>query len=110
MGNFDVNLSEKDEAQLKTLAKDTAYSRLAGSFQQYAAGEMALGAGEGMAQGGGALSGAFLGAGIRRRGSGLRRSGRRAGDGEVPELPGRQPERGQVLLFLRHFAGPGHGQ
>ena len=40
MGNFDINLSEQDEAQLKTLAKDTAYSRLAGSFQQYAAGEM----------------------------------------------------------------------
>ena len=52
MGNFDINLSEQDETQLKTLAKDTAYSRLAGSFQQYAAGEMALGAGQGMAQGG----------------------------------------------------------
>ncbi|MGH9095053.1 MAG: SPFH domain-containing protein, partial [Acidimicrobiales bacterium] len=36
MGNFDVNLSDGDEAQLKTLAKDTAYSRLAGSFNQYA--------------------------------------------------------------------------
>ena len=33
MGNFDVNLSEADEAQLKTLAKDTAYSRLAGGVQ-----------------------------------------------------------------------------
>jgi membrane protease subunit (stomatin/prohibitin family) len=64
MGNFDVNLSEQDEAQLKTLAKDTAYSRLAGSFNQYAAGEMALGAGAGMAQGGGATGGAFLAAGL----------------------------------------------
>jgi membrane protease subunit (stomatin/prohibitin family) len=64
MGNFDINLSEQDEAQLKTLAKDTAYSRLAGSFQQYAAGEMALGAGEGMARGGGAVNGAFLAAGV----------------------------------------------
>ncbi len=64
MGNFDVNLSDADEAQLKTLAKDTAYSRLAGSFNQYAAGEMALGAGQGMAQGGAATGGAFLAAGL----------------------------------------------
>ena len=33
--------------QLKQLAKDTSYSQLAGGFQQYAAGEMALGAGPG---------------------------------------------------------------
>src|ERR1700678_2454350 len=64
MGNFDINLSEEDEKQLKSLAKDTAYSRLAGSFQQYAAGEMALGAGQGMAQGGAGVGGAFLGAGL----------------------------------------------
>jgi membrane protease subunit (stomatin/prohibitin family) len=64
MGNFDVNLSDEDEAQLKTLAKDTAYSRLAGSFGQYAAGEMQLGAGQGMAKGGGATGGAFLAAGL----------------------------------------------
>jgi membrane protease subunit (stomatin/prohibitin family) len=64
MGNFDINLSEEDEKQLKSLAKDTAYSRLAGGFQQYAAGEMALGAGAGMAQGGGAVGGAFLAAGL----------------------------------------------
>jgi membrane protease subunit (stomatin/prohibitin family) len=64
MGNFTISLGEEDEAQLKTLARDTAYSRLAGSFQQYAAGEMQLGAGEGMAQGGQAVGGAFLGAGL----------------------------------------------
>ncbi|MGI8753863.1 MAG: SPFH domain-containing protein [Acidimicrobiales bacterium] len=64
MGNFDVNLSDTDEATLKNLAKDTAYSRLAGSFNQYAAGEMALGAGEGMSKGGGATGGAFLAAGL----------------------------------------------
>ncbi len=64
MGNFDVNLSEGDEAQLKTLAKDTAYTRLAGGFNRYAAGEMALGAGQGMAKGGGADQGAFLAAGL----------------------------------------------
>jgi membrane protease subunit (stomatin/prohibitin family) len=64
MGNFDVNLSESDEAQLKTLAKDTAYSRLAGGFNRYAMGEMAIGAGEGMAKGGGGDSGAFIAAGV----------------------------------------------
>jgi membrane protease subunit (stomatin/prohibitin family) len=64
MGNFDVNLAPEDSEQLKRLAKDTSYSRLAGSFNQYAAGELALGAGAGMAQGGGAVGGAFLGAGL----------------------------------------------
>jgi membrane protease subunit (stomatin/prohibitin family) len=64
MGNFDVNLSPEDEKQLKQLAKDTSYSQLAGGFQNYAQGEMALGAGQGMAQGGAAVDGAFLGAGF----------------------------------------------
>ena len=64
MGNFDVNLAEEDEARLKALAKDASYSRLAGGFQQYAAGEALLGAGQGMAQGGGAVQGAFLAAGL----------------------------------------------
>src|SRR6266571_3641401 len=64
LGNFDVNLSPEDEKQLKQLAKDTSYSQLAGGFQNYAAGEMALGAGQGMAKGGGAADGAFLGAGF----------------------------------------------
>jgi membrane protease subunit (stomatin/prohibitin family) len=64
MGNFDINLKPEDEQQLKQLAKDTSYSQLAGGFQQYAAGEMALGAGQGMAQGGGATEGAFLAAGF----------------------------------------------
>jgi membrane protease subunit (stomatin/prohibitin family) len=64
MGNFDINLSPEDATELKRLAKDTSYSQLAGGFQQYAAGEMALGAGQGMAQGGGATEGAFLAAGF----------------------------------------------
>jgi len=80
MGNFDINLSDEDEAQLKTLAKDTAYSRLAGSFNQYAAGEMQLGAGEGMAKGGGATGGAFLAAGV-----GL------GGQAAAPQQPGSPP-------------------
>ena len=64
MGNFDVNLAEDDENRLKTLAKDISYTQLAGGFQQYAAGEALLGAGEGMAQGGGGTTGAFLATGI----------------------------------------------
>jgi membrane protease subunit (stomatin/prohibitin family) len=64
LGNFTITLAPEDEEQLKRLAKDTAYSQLAGGFQQYAAGEMALGAGQGMAQGGGATEGAFLAAGF----------------------------------------------
>jgi membrane protease subunit (stomatin/prohibitin family) len=64
MGNFDINLSPEDAAQLKQLAKDTSYSQLAGGFGQYAAGEMALGAGQGLSKGGGSTEGAFLAAGI----------------------------------------------
>jgi membrane protease subunit (stomatin/prohibitin family) len=64
MGNFDINLSDDDEAQLKNLARDTAYSKLAGSFNQYAAGEAALGAGQGMAKGGAGVGGAFIAAGM----------------------------------------------
>lgn len=64
MGNFTVTLGEEDEAQLKALARDTAYSRLAGSFQQYAAAEVQLGAGQGMAKGGEAVGGAFLATGL----------------------------------------------
>jgi membrane protease subunit (stomatin/prohibitin family) len=64
MGNFDINLSPEDEQQLKQLAKDTSYSQLAGGFQNYAQGEMALGAGQGMAKGGAGVDGALLGAGF----------------------------------------------
>ena len=92
MGNFDINLSEQDETQLKSLAKDTAYSRLAGGFQQYAAGEMALGAGQGMAQGGGAVSGAFLAAGMGM-----------GGQAAAPVQPGPPPPPGPG------FAGGGAG-
>ncbi|APE36894.1 hypothetical protein BOX37_26505 [Nocardia mangyaensis] len=65
MGNFDINLAPEDADRLKRLAKDTRYIELAGGFGQYAAGELALGAGQGMAHGGdSALGGAFLGAGL----------------------------------------------
>jgi membrane protease subunit (stomatin/prohibitin family) len=99
MGNFDINLSEQDEAQLKTLAKDTAYSRLAGSFGQYAAGEMALGAGQGMAQGGAGVGGAFLAAGL-----GL------GGQAAAPAAPGPPPPAGPGFAGGgAGFAGPAAG-
>jgi len=64
MGNFDINLGEEDEANLKGYAKDTAYSRLAGGFQQYAQGEALLGAGQGLAKGGAGAGNAFIGVGM----------------------------------------------
>src|SRR6516164_3000988 len=63
-GNLDVNLDDDDNARLKKLAADTSYSRLAGSFLQAAQAEALQGAGEGMAQGGAAVTPMFLGAGL----------------------------------------------
>jgi membrane protease subunit (stomatin/prohibitin family) len=64
LGNVDVNLDDDDNARLKKLAGDTAYSRLAGGFLQAAQAEALQGAGQGMAQGGGAVTPMFLGAGL----------------------------------------------
>ncbi|MGI8847114.1 MAG: SPFH domain-containing protein [Candidatus Dormibacteria bacterium] len=64
MGNFTISLDDESQQRLDQFSKDVAYSRMAGSFQQYAAGELALGAGEGMAQGGSGVAPAFLGAGL----------------------------------------------
>ncbi len=75
LGNFTIAIKADDEETLKNFKRDTAYSRLAGGFQQYAAGSAMLGAGEGMAKGGGggggggaegnaALGGAGLGVGF----------------------------------------------
>lgn len=62
MGNFDINLAPEDADRLKRLAKDTRYIELAGGFQNYAAGELALGAGHGMAHGNVTPDGGLLGA------------------------------------------------
>ncbi|WP_063014039.1 SPFH domain-containing protein [Nocardia kruczakiae] len=65
MGNFDITLAPEDAERLKRLAKDVTYIRLAGDFQRYAAGEMALGAGQGLAHShGGGGEGGFLGAAL----------------------------------------------
>jgi membrane protease subunit (stomatin/prohibitin family) len=63
-GNLDVNLDDDDNVRLKKLAGDTAYSRLAGGFLQAAQAEALQGAGEGMAQGGGAVAPMFLATGF----------------------------------------------
>ena len=63
-GNLDVNLDDEDNARLKKLAGDTAYSRLAGGFLQAAQAEALQGAGQGMAEGGGAVSPMFMAAGF----------------------------------------------
>jgi membrane protease subunit (stomatin/prohibitin family) len=64
LGNVDVNLDDDDNARLKKLAGDTAYSRLAGGFLQAAQAEALQGAGEGMAQGGAAVTPLFFGTGM----------------------------------------------
>jgi membrane protease subunit (stomatin/prohibitin family) len=68
MGNFTISIKEEDEATLKKLSKDVAYSKLAGGFQAYAQGQAMLGAAEGMAKGGdgggAALQGMGLGVGF----------------------------------------------
>src|SRR5215467_7690384 len=69
LGNVDVNLDDDDNARLKKLAGDTAYSRLAGGFLQAAQAEMLQGAGQGMAQGGGAVTPMFLGMGVGMAGN-----------------------------------------
>jgi membrane protease subunit (stomatin/prohibitin family) len=63
MGNFDITLAPEDAERLKRLAKDVTYIRLAGDFQRYAAGELALGAGQGFAHGSTGGDG-FLGAAL----------------------------------------------
>jgi membrane protease subunit (stomatin/prohibitin family) len=73
MGNFTLSIKEEDEATLKKLTKDTAYSKLAGGFGAYAQGQAMLGAAEGMAKGGdgggAALQGAGLGLGFAMAGN-----------------------------------------
>jgi len=67
-GNFTVSIKPEDEATLKKLSKDVAYTRLAGGFQNYAQGQAMLGAAEGMAKGGGDGGG---GAGGAMQGMGM---------------------------------------
>ena len=66
MGNFTISINDTDEETLKKYRRDVTYSKLAGGFQQYGAGEAMIGLGEGAAKGGGggAAGSAFLGMGV----------------------------------------------
>jgi len=64
LGNVDINLDDDDNARLKKLAGDTAYTRLAGGFLQAAQAEALQGAGEGMSKGGEGETPMFFGAGM----------------------------------------------
>lgn len=75
LGNFVVDLDEEDSANLKSLYTDAAYMRTLGgvdNYQKFASGKAMMGAGEGMAKGGGGegggasglLGGAGLGVGL----------------------------------------------
>lgn len=75
LGNFVLSIKEEDEKNLKKLYTDAAYVRMAGGmqgYQQFASGKAMMGAGEGMAKGGGQggeggnamLGGAALGVGF----------------------------------------------
>ncbi|MEV0032727.1 SPFH domain-containing protein [Nocardia sp. NPDC050793] len=61
LGNFDINLAPEDTDRIKRLAKDRTYIDIAGGFQPYAAGELALGAGHGLSR---TDAGGFLGAAL----------------------------------------------
>jgi membrane protease subunit (stomatin/prohibitin family) len=64
MGNFTISIKPEDEESLKKFRRDVQYTKLAGSFQQAAAGEALEGIGEGAASGGGAAGPAVLGVGL----------------------------------------------
>lgn len=88
LGNFTVSIKEEDEATLKKLTKDTAYSKLAGGFGQYAQGQAMLGAAEGMSKGGegggAALQGAGLGLGFAMAGNLAQAQAQARGGGGAP--------------------------
>jgi membrane protease subunit (stomatin/prohibitin family) len=64
MGNFTISLDPKDEETLKNYRRDVSYTKLAGGFQQYGAGEALRGIGEGAAKGDGGGNAALLGLGV----------------------------------------------
>jgi membrane protease subunit (stomatin/prohibitin family) len=67
LGNFTITLKPEDEEKLKSYLQDVQYTKLAGGFQQYGAGEAMIGAGKGLAQGpgsGGGVNPAFFGVGM----------------------------------------------
>jgi len=68
LGNFNLNMNPQDEERLNKLYETSAYVNMAGGiagYQQLAAGQAMMGAGQGLAQGGGkGDSGLGVGAGL----------------------------------------------
>jgi membrane protease subunit (stomatin/prohibitin family) len=85
LGNVDINLDDDDNARLKKLAGDTAYSRLAGGFLQAAQAEAMQGAGEGMSKGGEGVAPMFIGTGLGMAGQMMQAPGQAP---PVPPPPG----------------------
>ena len=74
LGNFVIAIDEEDADNLKRLYTDAAYLKTVGgvgNYQRFAAGKAMLGAGEGMAKGGGGGDGGAGGAGGLLGGAGL---------------------------------------
>ncbi|HEX4215823.1 MAG TPA: SPFH domain-containing protein [Candidatus Dormibacteraeota bacterium] len=92
LGNFTISIKDDDEATLKNYRKDVQYTRLAGGFQQYGAGEALKGIGQGAAQGGGEASPAILGIGM---GLGNMVAGQAAG-GAAQQIQVRCPKCGSL--------------
>ncbi|MCP4600563.1 MAG: SPFH domain-containing protein [Proteobacteria bacterium] len=97
MGNFVLSIKNEDEQNLKKLYTDAAYVRMAGGmqgFQQFASGKAMMGAGEGMAQGGGGgeggnavLGGAALGVGFGMAGTMQQQAAQNAAAPQAPQSP-----------------------
>src|SRR5258708_10287422 len=98
LGNFTISIKEEDEATLKGLRKDVAYTKLAAGFHQAAAGAALLSARPWAPQGAGAPPPAFPG-----RGTGVGHKVARAarpqpaagcaGQGRARQVNTRNPER-----------------
>jgi membrane protease subunit (stomatin/prohibitin family) len=93
LGNVTISLNPTDEATLKGLRKDSAYTRLAGGFREYGVGAALKGIGEGAAAGGGNGAAAFgvgMGLGGLVGGIGLapQSGGGGGGVGLAPTPPG----------------------
>ena len=74
LGNFVIAIDDQDADNLKKLYTDAAYLKTVGgvgAYQQFAAGKAMLGAGEGMAKGGGAGGSGGEGGGALLGGAGL---------------------------------------
>ncbi len=97
LGNFVLSIKDEDEKNLKKLYTDAAYVRMAGGmqgYQQFASGKAMMGAGEGMAQGGGGEGGnAMLGGAALGVGFGMANMFQQAQPGAAPQ---QAPPQGQA--------------